>query len=113
MSTRGVAAKPRPGIVIHADHLIRADRPLLVCPLTSDIVGAPLLRVDIEPSIANGLRVPSQVMLDRLSSVLPREIGIVIGEVEDEDILRIDLGLTNILGLGRVVATGLRLGTSS
>ena len=42
--------------------------------MTSELRAAPLLRVDIEPGAGNGLRKPSQVMLDK--AVIPTLIVI-------------------------------------
>lgn len=71
VSMRGAAAKPRPGIIVQATELLRADRIVLICPLTSELADASLLRVDVEPSAENGLRQASQVMVDQLSAALP------------------------------------------
>ena len=104
VSTRGLAAKPRPGIIIQATALIRTEHPVLVCPLSSDLVPVSIIRPLIKPSIANGLRAISQAMVDRITGAMPREIGTVIGTLDDEDMQFINLALLTILGLGRVIA---------
>lgn len=62
----GEFGKPRPAVVIQSD-----DHPglatILVCPLTSMLIDAPAFRMEVRPAPENGLRLPSQVMLDKLS----------------------------------------------
>jgi len=52
-----------------------------VLTLTSDLFHAPLLRITIQPDIANGLQVPSQIMIDRIVAVPRSKIGKRIGTV--------------------------------
>ncbi|MCB8838454.1 type II toxin-antitoxin system PemK/MazF family toxin [Aurantimonas sp. VKM B-3413] len=98
-SLRGLASKPRPSIILHATEFIVPGRPVLVCPLTSELSDAPMIRVDIEPSEANGLQVRSQAMIDRLSAALPQQVGLKVGHLEAEDLARIEFALINVLSL--------------
>jgi mRNA interferase MazF len=102
VSTRGLAAKPRPGVIIQATTLIREEHPVLVCPLSSEPVPVSIIRPLIEPSVANGLRAVSQAMVDRITGAMPREIGTVIGTLDENDMHLIDLALLTVLGLGPV-----------
>jgi mRNA interferase MazF len=101
---RGAAGKPRPGVVVQADEFRMTGRPILVCPLTSEIADAPFFRVDIIPSDENGLRMPSQAMIDRLSSALPNEVGVRIGVLSAPDLSRLEFALVNLLGLSSAAA---------
>jgi mRNA interferase MazF len=112
-SMRGAAAKPRPGIVVQADEFMIVGRPVLVCPLTSDLSDATFFRVDIIPSEDNGLRTHSQAMLDRLSAALPNEVGDRVGRLSAADLSRVEFALVNILGLGSAAAILSGKGTSS
>lgn len=104
VSLRGAAGKPRPGIVVHVDELIRADHPVLVCPLTSDVIPGLVSRPRIDPSAGNGLRVTSQAMVDRITAALPREVGRIVGRLSEADVDRLDLALMIVLGLMRYSA---------
>lgn len=104
VSTRDAAAKPRPAVILMADEFIRADRRVILCPLTSDLIDAPLVRVRIQPSRVNGLRLVSDAMLERLGVSLPREVGDRIGALERADLDRIDAALINILSLTQSAA---------
>jgi mRNA interferase MazF len=56
--------KPRPALVIQSD-LFDEHPSVTVLPLTTDLRPTPLFRIDIAPSGENGLRAPSQVMVDK------------------------------------------------
>lgn len=98
-SLRGLASKPRPSVILHATEFIVPDRPVLVCPLTSELSDAPLIRIDIEPSKTNGLQFHSQAMIDRFSAALPQHIGQKVGHLEAEVLARIEFALINVLSL--------------
>ena len=80
----GDAGKPRPWIVLRSDRFSAHHRVTLL-PLTSEVRDEPFLRVDVAPSADNGLRVPSQAMVDRSASVSVGRIGGVIGRLTAAD----------------------------
>ena len=104
VSTRGVAAKPRPAIILMADEFLRSDRPIIVCPLTSEVVDARIGRIRIEPSAENGLHVVSEAMLERLGAALPNELGRRVGQLGKDDLDRLNIAVINILGLAPTAA---------
>jgi len=110
-SIKGVASKPRPSVLLHADEFIVPDRPVIVCPLTSELSDASMIRVTIQPTQVNGLREISQAMVDRLSAALPQKIGTRIGQIEPEDLARIEFALINILSLHKALPIVSGLGT--
>ncbi len=70
VSAAGDYGKPRPAVVIQSDLLTGVDS-VLVALLTSTIADAPLYRLSMEPTDANGLKAPSQVMVDKIVA-MPR-----------------------------------------
>lgn len=77
----GDFGKPRPAVVIQAD--IFSDlASVLVCPLTSDLSTKSRLRVEVALSEENGLRMTSQIMLEKVTAVRKGRIGAVIGQVD-------------------------------
>ncbi len=64
---QGDYGKPRPALIVHTDLLADLNR-LVLCPVTSELHTA-AFRVTVEPTSANGLRVLTQVMVDKLSTV--------------------------------------------
>ena len=74
---------------------------MVLCPLTTTIrMGVETIRVDILPTPENGLRMPSQIAIDRLSSLLKSRVGGVIGKADGETMARVDTALLRFLGLG-------------
>jgi len=95
----GDFGKPRPALAVQTE--LYADlSTVLVCPLTSDLSVSGALRIRLEPSAENGLKAPSNIMLDKLTSVrrtrIRDEIGVVSSNVM-EDVTR-ELAL--LMGLG-------------
>jgi len=94
----GDFGKPRPALIVRsnlfAEHLL-----VTVLPITSDLEKAPLLRIPIDPSPANGLRKPSHIMIDAIQTVRREKVGRVIGRIDDETVLAVNRALMVFLGL--------------
>lgn len=56
------------------------------------------LRPTIEPNSANGLRAPSQAMVDKLMTSRVTRVGAPVGHLSDSDMAEIDRRLAFILG---------------
>jgi mRNA interferase MazF len=93
----GDAGKPRPWIVLRGDRFAEHSRVTLL-PLTSELRAEPILRVDVAPSAGNGLRVPSQAMVDRSVSVSVRRVGSIIGRLEPATMRAINTAVLVYLG---------------
>ncbi len=91
-------AKPRPVLVIQDDRF-DATASITVCPLTSDPIDIPLLRIPLSPSKSNGLREPSSIMLDKVTTVPRSKLAEPIGRVSDTDLIALSRGLVVFLGL--------------
>ena len=97
--TRGDFGKPRPALVVQSDLFNETHGSVLVCLLTTELIGAPLFRLTVQPSPANGLRQPSQIMVDKLLA-LPRDrVRDPIGTLDDATLLAVNRSLTLVLGL--------------
>ena len=64
--------------------MIQADQfdehaTVTVLPVTSTLVAAPLFRITVQPSTANGLRKRSQVMVDKAMTVKRNKVGPAFG----------------------------------
>ena len=60
---------------------------------------APAFRLSIDPTPGNGLRKPSQVMIDKVAAVRRARIGRRIGRLDDETTLRLNRLLAFVMGL--------------
>ena len=94
----GDHGKPRPALVIQSD-LFAGMPSRTVLPLTSALVEGPLLRVRVEPSDGSGLRAPSQVMIDKASTVPADRLGPAFGTLDDAAMLAVNRSLALLLGL--------------
>lgn len=91
--------KPRPAVVVQADRWLRVHPSVTLCPLTSTLIEAPLIRLAVQPSRCNGLQKPSQLMVDKLFTVPTAAIGAVIGQFEPELFADLDQALRDWLAL--------------
>jgi mRNA interferase MazF len=96
----GYASKPRPAVVIQDDGFSETLS-IAVCPLTSEPVEAPILRLLVEPTPENGLRNTSRLMVDKVTTVPKSRLGQRIGQLADDDLLRLNRSLLVFLGLAR------------
>ncbi|RTL95685.1 type II toxin-antitoxin system PemK/MazF family toxin [Ancylobacter aquaticus] len=99
VSLPGDLGKPRPALVIQADQFDETAT-VTVLPLSGTLVDAPLIRIAVEPSEANGLRKSSQIMIDKPMTVRRDRMGPAFGQLEDEAMVRVTRSLALFLGLG-------------
>jgi mRNA interferase MazF len=90
--------KPRP-VVILQDDRFDATASVTICPFTTNPVEAPLLRLPIDPSEDNGLEQPSQLMVDKVTTVPRSSLGERLGKLRDEELLALNRSLIVFLGL--------------
>lgn len=98
VSAQGDYGKPRPAVVIQSDVLNAADSVLVVL-LTGTIADAPLYRLTIEPTASNGLKLVSQVMIDKVLAYPRAKCGLVIGHLSGADMLALNNMLSVMIGL--------------
>lgn len=96
---RDYAGKPRPAVILQDDRFDATDS-VTICAFTSDSTDAPLLRLPIVPDEQNGLREPSQLMVDKLTTVRRAKMGRCVGALGDEDMTRLNRAVAVFLGLG-------------
>ena len=89
--------KPRPAIIVQSDDFEQLQS-VTVVPLTSDALSLEVFRVRLEPSEQNGLRLTSQVMIDKIATLPRGKTGNLIGHVSDEDMALVDRALATFLG---------------
>lgn len=97
VTLQGAYGKPSPAVVIQSN--LFAEHPsVTLLPLTSELVDAPLIRIRVEPSAKNGLQKPSQIMVDKTSTLPRTKISESFGRMEDETMLAVTRALTLFLG---------------
>lgn len=95
----GDFGKVRPALVVQHDQVNEKHASVVVCPLSSHIIHAPLFRIDVEPSPANGLQSSSQIMVDKVTAVKRERVRQVIGHADDEVMVQVNRTLALWLGL--------------
>ena len=97
VTLQGAYGKPMPGLVIQSN--LFAEHPSVTfLPLTSELVDAPLIRILVEPTARNGLEKPSQVMVDKVSTLPRTKLSGPFGCIDDETMLAVTRALTVFLG---------------
>jgi mRNA interferase MazF len=98
------SGKPRP-VVILQDDRFDATASVTVCPLTTNPVEAPLLRLPVDPSEDNGLEQPSQLMVDKVTTMPKSSLGERLGKLRDEEIVALNRSLIVFIGLASAPQT--------
>lgn len=92
------AGKPLPAVIVQDDSFDSTDS-VTVSPFTTDTTEAPLFRLSVEPNERNGLIAQSRLMVDKITTVRKSKVGVRIGRLDDEDVLRLNRAILVFLGL--------------
>jgi mRNA interferase MazF len=98
VAVSGDYGKPRPALVVQAD-AFDLHPSVIVLPLTSELHETPLFRVAVAAGRATGLRVPSQIMVDKATAVPRVKLGTRIGQVDAATMRTVEQMLRGFLGL--------------
>jgi mRNA interferase MazF len=96
----GDYGKGRPAVVVQSDAFNATHASIVVCPITTHLVDAPLFRVALASSAETGLEAPSQVMADKVMAIKRERIARVIGRVEAMGMREVDHALQLWLASG-------------
>lgn len=94
----GYAGKPRPVVIIQ-DDLFDATDSVTVCAFTTDPTDAPLFRIPIDADDTTGIRQPSRLMIDKITTVPRSKLGERVGRLSDDDMTRLGRSIAVFLGL--------------
>ena len=98
---QGDVGKPRPAVVVQSDRLGRTASTVLICPMSSDLREPDIVRPIVEPDETNGLKMPSQIMTDKLAALRHDRIRRILGTLDEPTKDRLDRALLIVLGLDR------------
>jgi mRNA interferase MazF len=93
------ANEPRPALIVQDDRFDATDS-LTVCPFTSTVVDAPLLRVPVTADEENGLGQDSFLMVDKITTVRKSDARTVVGRLEAITLVEFERLLLVFLGFG-------------
>ena len=86
----GDYGKTRPAVIIQSDLFNPTHMSIVVCPVTSFLIDAPLFRLTINPTKKNGLLEPSQIMIDKLMAIKREKISNTIGIISLQEQSHLD-----------------------
>ena len=95
----GAYGKPRPALVIQSDLFAQLPS-VTILPVTTELRPIETFRIAVNPSPKNGLRAPSQIMVDKAYTIPRDQAGTPFGELEPRTMKAVDRSLTVFLGLG-------------
>ena len=98
VALQGDSGKPRPAVVIQADWFDGLPT-VVVLPLTGSLQDASVTRIDVAPTNENGLKVPSQIAVDRPQTMRRLKLGPTIGRLDNDVMLAVHRALAVFLGL--------------
>ena len=99
VAMQGDFGKPRPALVIQSDVFNDIHATVTVALISSDLVQAPIFRLNIVPDAENGLNKESQIQIDKIMSVRKERIGSTLGQLDDMMLVRVNRALALWLGL--------------
>jgi len=94
----GEFGKPRPALIIQSDAAFPSGY-FTYLPITSDLLRVPDVRIPLLPTAQNGLRLPSEIMVDMIQTSSSRKFTQTIGAVDSSTLQRIESALNLHLGL--------------
>ncbi len=94
----GYVGKPRPVVIVQDDRF-DATASVTVCAFTTDPTDAPLIRLLIEADEVTGIRESSRLMVDKVTTIARSKLGEQIGQLNDDDMIRLSRALVVFLGL--------------
>ena len=94
----GYVGKPRPVVIVQDDRF-DATASVTVCAFTTDPTDAPLLRLLIEADEVTGIRESSRLMIDKVTTIPRSKLGERVGQLSDDDVIRLSRALVVFLGL--------------
>lgn len=100
IAMQGDFGKPRPALVIQADQF-GEHATVTVLPTTGTLVAAPLFRITVTPNAGNGLRKPSQVMVDKAMTVKRDKVGQAFGRIDGDTMVEVERCLAVFFGIAK------------
>jgi mRNA interferase MazF len=86
-------------LVIQSDLFARHPS-ITILPITSELRPIETFRIAVQPSAANGLRLHSQIMVDKAHTIPCAKAGEAFGVLEPRTMAAVDRAIALFLGLG-------------
>jgi mRNA interferase MazF len=89
----GDYGKPRPAVVVQSDLFNGTHSSVVVCLITSHLEDAPLFRIPVPAGRSTGLKLQSQVMVDKVLAVPRNKITGCSGALSAGSLKEVDTAL--------------------
>lgn len=99
VSAPGSYGKPRPSVIIQSDWYDSAASVVVLLMTTKLHPESPLIRYSVLPTAANGLKEPTDVMIDKIFTVPRERMGKKIGQLDPAQMTEITAELAVFLGM--------------
>jgi len=86
-------------VVVVQDDRFDATESVTICAFTTDPTEAPLFRLRVEPTAANGLHEESSLTVDKITTVHRSRLAKRVGQLGDEDLIRLGRAIVVFFGL--------------
>ncbi|MGA7197784.1 type II toxin-antitoxin system PemK/MazF family toxin [Roseiarcus sp.] len=100
VAVQGDFGKPRPALIVQADAFVD-HATVTVLLVSSALVDAPLLRLTVQPDATNGLRRPSQIMIDKAMTIMQTKLGEAFGRLDGDAMVEVERRLAVFLGIAK------------
>ncbi len=100
VAVQGDFGKPRPALIVQADAFAE-NATVTVLLVSSALVDAPLLRLTVQPDATNGLRRPSQIMIDKAMTIMQTKLGEAFGRLDGDAMVEVERRLAVFLGIAK------------
>ena len=94
----GEFGKPRPALIIQSNAAFPTGN-FTYLPITSDLLRVPSIRVPVSPNPQNGLRQPSEIMVDMIQTSSLGRFGGIIGSIDAAALESVETALAIHIGL--------------
>ena len=85
-------SKPRPVVIVQNSDYLDGLESVTVCPMTS-VLSAASVRVRIKANAVTGLKVPSDVEIDKITTVRVSRLSTKIGDIAEKELAKINYAL--------------------
>jgi len=92
------AGKPRRAVILQDDRFAMLAS-VTICALTKQRDGSFGVRLPIAPDEDNGLRTPSRLMVDKITTVSKTKLGDYVGRLADEQVVQLNRAVLVFLGM--------------
>ena len=99
ITMQGDFGKPRPALVLQSDVFNNIHETVTIALISSNMIQAPIFRLNVTPDERNGLTKECQIQIDKIMSIRKEKIGKVFGALDDTILVRVNRALALWLGL--------------